>query len=287
MSSATSHAPPGDSKYGGTLFRLPREIRDKIYRLLVKGCYQTTKPCFSGNRTDVGKDDRPDLSILRVSKTVGSEAMEILYSESVFNLVMASDVFFGRLVDKNPDRLKRIAPMINHAILFFCGWSMANADSKLETSMIDMSNFFGGVIKRQSLRVRILACYRYLLEGTVLIRFCQRLKAFVGFRTVSVEVLSPQQMLRGPSYYELDDPEIDRDMCDVVSRLTLALAEQLEPAFGPAVSGFKPVASNVPFQSDFLSSHDEEISAIFLEFHPDEHLVERDVVEDSGMQQSG
>ncbi|KAF6229506.1 hypothetical protein HO173_011546 [Letharia columbiana] len=84
----SSRIPLGDSEHGGALFTLPREIRDEIYRLLVKGrhcVFLPSEPVHGDTLTDgIDKFDKHDLVILRTSKAISREAHEILYSESIF-----------------------------------------------------------------------------------------------------------------------------------------------------------------------------------------------------------
>lgn len=66
----------GDPEHGGALFTLPREIRDEIYRLLVKRRY-TVVGLPSAEDTIIAK---PDMTILRISQAISREAYQIFYS---------------------------------------------------------------------------------------------------------------------------------------------------------------------------------------------------------------
>lgn len=89
MASAVSdHTPRGDQRNGGALFTIPREIRDEIYRLLVKRHY-IAFPAGKGPRDCKciicrSNTEKPDLAILRVSRAISDEAQEMIYSESLF-----------------------------------------------------------------------------------------------------------------------------------------------------------------------------------------------------------
>ena len=82
----------GDPKHGGALFTLSLEIRDEIYRLLVKRYYLIYGPLElldKGNNRSSFRDrelgiDKPDLTILRISQAISHEAQEVHYSESIF-----------------------------------------------------------------------------------------------------------------------------------------------------------------------------------------------------------
>lgn len=88
MAETISISVPNDD---GILFKLPREVRDKIYRYLVKGTYviavppsQTSTANFYA-ASDLGFSVHgPDLGILRVSKALSHETIELLFAESIF-----------------------------------------------------------------------------------------------------------------------------------------------------------------------------------------------------------
>ena len=63
------------SQHGGKLFDLPRELRDAIYRYIVKGTY------FIGHGS-------ADFGVLFVSKAISDEALAVLYSESTFRILL-------------------------------------------------------------------------------------------------------------------------------------------------------------------------------------------------------
>ena len=71
---------------------LPREIRDEIYRLLVKGDHIAagqSKRCKT-------KRTSPKLAVLQVSKLINEEAMDVFYSESTFHFNMYHENIEGR-----------------------------------------------------------------------------------------------------------------------------------------------------------------------------------------------
>ena len=86
MSLATSVPGPTVTRQGGMLLNLPRELRDMIYRHVVKRTYLVCAQPFQPNAGSGDLSISPNLSILRVSKTISVEAMAVLYAESTFRI---------------------------------------------------------------------------------------------------------------------------------------------------------------------------------------------------------
>ena len=85
MSLAISGPSSKVTKQGGMLLNLPPELRDMIYRYVLTGTYSVCAqphPILIRDLTETS----PNLSILRVSKTISDEAMAVLYSESTFRI---------------------------------------------------------------------------------------------------------------------------------------------------------------------------------------------------------
>ena len=276
----TSHGLLGDPKHGGALFLLPREIRDNIYRLLVKGNYLDTG-CFCHHsnedlyaRTDV----RPDFAILQLSKSIGREATDILYSESVFRLVITTWSLGKHIFSPDLDRMKRLAPIIQNVILDLRTYSKTL--TFYETNMgIAIQNFGGLAIRRRSLLVRMLGSSEHWITGKGLPRICQQLNAFVGFRIATVEILPVESLLRPPldnsSTYEV---MMCRRIRKDVARIAKVVAEELEPVLGPAVSGFRFDAGDVPLLGLGCPRVLNTSLIGYLEFHSNKHSVENQVV---------
>ena len=200
MSSTTSHTSQDGPKHGGALFRLPREVRDIIYRFVVRGRY------LSLQDTDPFQQyAQQELSILRVSKLVSHESMAIFYSDIRF-VVDCYDrgncPVYGKLT-----QLKKVASMMENVDIDIDGYSLETAvlyknqffttqDQEIQNakdlnqSLNATVDPFGGTeIKRRNLHVRFLDCCPSLLGSRLFSTICQRLKALVGFRTINVEVL--------------------------------------------------------------------------------------------------
>lgn len=324
MSSATCYIPKGDPNHGCPLFRLPREIRDEIYRLLVKGRYLAHKPItqhdhsrhkcpnikssdsessnsepsvcdFSNRESDVDTKDGLYLSVLRVSKDISREAQEILYSESRFRFFINIHYVFARKDDDvigRFHRLKRVASVMKNVDLDVCGWSMETVDwfqpdARILERNAGAIDLFGGTdIKRQELHIRILGCGSRVLKGTSLSAICQRLKVLFGFRVATVEVMLARGLLVGPAYLRFDKTNPSSDARDLVYRITQAVTEQLEPAFGPAIFSFKSDANNVHILERNLCCPSETSLIGFLEFHPGKRSVQKFATEEDRLPRS-
>ena len=278
----TSYVPLGDSKDGGALFLLPREIRDEIYRLLVKGSYLDTE-CFyrwSGKNSCRRTGVRPGFAILQLSKSIGREATEILYSESVFRFVLTTRFDVGQLLSPDFDRMKRLAPMIQNVILDVRHYDVPNTCHETNMGMV-VQNFGGLDVRRRSLLVRMLDCSECWFSCERLPRVCQQLKAFVGFRAATLEMWPVETLLSGP--LKSSNPiraERDSKARGTVARITRAVAEVLEPVLGPAVSGSKCDGGNVPLPGLDLSRLRDPSLIGYLEFHSNKHLVQNQAVKE-------
>ena len=103
----------GDPKHGGALFILSREVRDEIYRLVVKKRYVIHITRWNDSIPSRGKHN---FAILQVSKAINHEASDILYAESVFRISMN---FYSYKVSSVPAHL---ANRMNNAEIDFHGY---------------------------------------------------------------------------------------------------------------------------------------------------------------------
>ena len=299
MSNATSSAPPGNPKRGGALFKFPREIRDEIYRLLVKDRYLVGKPSTlvseadskSLSKADVAENVRPGFAILRVSKVVGYEAAEILYSESVFRYVIDPwSATVGR-VDEMLCRLKKVAPRLKNVYIDVDGGLMTYAAEfgtrghyllagGFEMSSDLIIDVFGNDTKRQTLHIRFFSCTPGMLGGSSFITICRRLRTLLGFHVANVEVTLLGEMDALYVEAEFDVTEPSKTARNLVRSLIHAVKEQLEPGFGPSTSGFRSGTGNVPTLEDqFLSLNDTSLVG-YLQFHPEKHSATKSATEE-------
>ena len=283
----TSHVPFGDSKPGGALFLLPREIRDEVYRLVVRGSYLDTKCLYrySGKASEPQQGVRPDFAILRVSKSISREATEILYSESVFRFLITCGVSGRRILMPDLGRIKRLAPMIQNVVLDVDRFLVP--DNVYELNMgVAVQNFGGLEIRRRSLLVRILGSSKFFSRGQGLPRVCEHLKAFVGFRATTLEALPADWFLL---VYPFTRPGVDvaeqaRKIRRFQTRIVQTLAEHLEPVLGPASSGFRFDTGNVHIPDSNVSRLGDTSLISYLEFQSNKDSVENQVVKEDQVQ---
>lgn len=80
-------------------------------------------------------------------------------------------------------------------------------------------------------------------------------------------MLTPD-LLEKPGYYGFDVTEPSRSTRDLVRRITTAVQEQLEPAFGFAISSFKSDSRNMPVPDDNILNLGDTSLVGFLNFVP-------------------
>ena len=257
-----------------------------IYRHLVRSRYLSLDDEYPS-----GTYARPDLSILGVSKLISHEAMESLYSDSVFRFVVDSFDRGTTPVYGKVAQLNRIASMMKNLVIDIDGYSLETAElykdyvftpqdqeiqnaKDLEQSLDATIDPFGGAkIKRQSLHVRFLDCCPTLRGSTLFSTICQKLKALVGFRIVTVEVLPSPHMLHAPRIYEMNG--VMQVICarDLVHQVTHAVTAELQPTLGPAISVFQCDADNPRTPKGSVFDVGDECIVGFLEFHPGKQSV--------------
>lgn len=283
-SSTEKHTRPGDPEHGGALFRLPREIRDKIYRLLLKGrylAYNTPGSALYPAKTKSGMSENPEshFSILRVSKLVGSEARDIMYSESVFRIF----VTIGNRWDDNArskmKKLSTVAAMMNNVDIdihapCFERWELFRGEGTdiytetLREASRAIADMFGGsCVKRQNLHIRFLGCENDMIRSNFsLDPGCRNFGLLVGFRNITVEVMiRTTVLLHYTQHGRIKWTEVGHNL---VRDITHAIKGYLEPTFGPAVSGFKSDIGGVCTPEGDVFSYRSTPLVGFLEFYP-------------------
>ena len=84
MPTTTSVTSESRTTPDGTLFKIPRQVRDEIYRLLVKGRYLVLSESPPSGTESTEPSATAHLAILRASKVISHEALRVMYSESRF-----------------------------------------------------------------------------------------------------------------------------------------------------------------------------------------------------------
>ncbi|CAD6575264.1 MAG: hypothetical protein ASARMPREDX12_007172 [Alectoria sarmentosa] len=251
---------------GGILFKLPPEVRDEIYRYLVKGRFViTVSPSWTfvakfNATSDPGFDvDGADFAILRTSKAVSREAIKVLHTESTFESWLDFDEFgpYTQHAKGVTDRMMKL----KYHIVGLGGAFQTQFDSEglsrfyLENmkdiceSTID--HFSGTEITRLSMQIILHSTTE--LDNAFTSPLFQSLKRLGGFRGVRVEFRSSLPIL------ERNEPQIASDHMNEVMQAARA---HLEPALGPATPGY----FSSPGEFDYYG---------YLNFRPNQYLVKK------------
>ena len=189
-SSATTYSTLGDPKHGGALFTIPPEVRDEIYRLVVRKNYivYITRPRSSRS---LPSRDEHDFAILQVSKAISHEASDILYSESVFRFSMNFRSYEISCVPAHlANRMKNVElhfqDLWNLLSLFSSPRFHKNINAMCHAATAD---FASTEIKRNHLQIKFFACCPGMM-AILSSHLSETLNALIGFRTVGVEVVS-------------------------------------------------------------------------------------------------
>ncbi|CAF9929213.1 hypothetical protein IMSHALPRED_007857 [Imshaugia aleurites] len=199
--------PLGDSKHGGALLTLPRQIRDEIYRLLVKGRYlvhrqSNTEPGVSFLKGGT-EFDEPDLVILQISRLISSEAQDVLYSESIFRYIIPT--YLGAALRPQIEavnRMKKIEVHINPEYDY--GFEkeartliQIPRGASIETIFDD---FAGMETLRESLHIN--SYWRLDYIGSLGTSPLPALSALNGFRTIAIKII-PRKVHKDQTNQEL------------------------------------------------------------------------------------
>lgn len=252
-------------KQGGMLFILPRELRDEIYRHLVKGIYHVGDTTPS---QELGRMVEPEerLVILRVSKIIGDEAETILYSESTFRI----DAGFKWDEAYVPPPHEALDRMMNMALIMSVGMHIQYADFGLSEDVYlqyltilrrARRATMNRIIHTNTIRnILYVKCRLYTpdvkqgLPGWIY----ARLRELTRFRTVVLE-LSPELQTRvidGTRYSRTDGGE---DAVNELDRKVKDISYCLKDLLGPAVLGHV----HDPGHEDYTKT---------LTFHPQKHM---------------
>ncbi len=188
--------PLGDSKNGGALFTLPREIRDEIYRLLVKGRYFVLPRRKSRHKAEVietgARPDQPDLEILLLSKAISGEAQQILYSESIFVFCVPWQT--SALLKSQVEAVNRMNKIEIHIYdlmesFYNFRYGIAEFDGRIETTYeAIVNNLTGAKIFRDTLYINFRGSNPKMIRPLihhVLPKVC----GFIGFRKIVMKVV--------------------------------------------------------------------------------------------------
>lgn len=260
--SSTASTIATDNPGLGSLGFLPREIRDEIYRYLVKGIYylwNPRKPNIRSWRPLIKSDPEAlDPTILQVSKAINKEALVVQCSEGTLHCL--SDIYVKDvdIPQVSIDRMMNIELEVSAETIASLYGLMA-IDSRPTRKWKNMiRKLSASNLIRKTIRIIYPARISPLAqeEGRKLLR---DLGALTRFHTVIVEVYSVFCYADGIKVRRADGLR-DEDI-DSAAKATM---KDLESVLGPATFSRAKTPFGLP---DYLRH------AACLRFHPHEHLA--------------
>lgn len=215
---------------GGIFFSLPQEIRDEIYRYLVKGHYLFCQSRVDWSstfpkavlRTSFG---RPNLAIFQVSKATYNEATSIFYSESIFRYQL-SQIYASITYPPGPAKNRMMQIHLDFELCLYGEWNTRYHNEIEHNLQATIDNFTGLGSPHTILHIKFnlnSETHRMLS-----LHFFQRLKAFVSFRTVIVG-LGPASEFFASEYggggYKRLAQAIEEEMVHTMGPATLTLVD--------------------------------------------------------------
>lgn len=178
-------------------------------------------------------------AIFQVSKTTYDEATTIFCSESVFRYYICpleDDSIFPPALMSN--RMMKIELDFGFILRFYQKDSLYRRE--LERNFEATLDKFGGLSARKALLIRFKSNSPEAL-GLMSDNFVPRLKALIGFRTVTVDV--------GPNPHSA----IEKHYRERYQQIAQVIRDELAPKMGPAITSHSGLST-------------------YLEFHPLEHI---------------
>ena len=249
-----------DLKNGGDLIKLPREVRDEIYRYLVKGNY-VIEIIEASLVFSVDPGYYPHTAILASSKAISHEAAVVMFGESNFE----THLYLNEV--HRPSPLKRPLGPYSARVTEVCNRLMnlefhiygleGSAISlwpqyrdRMEDFCATIELFTGTDVLRN--RLRIIIYWAVDVKNTLTSPFFETLKRLRGFRTIRLQLESMLPFL-GKSDPQLLFEQMEKDL--------QAIEAYLEPALGHGDHSFSCVSrTNGPDRG-------------CLTFHPNEHTI--------------
>ena len=234
---------------GGDLFKLPQEIRDEIYRYVLK-------PKYALHATTGCDDHDADLTaILRVSKQISYETKSVLYAESIFTcrLDLIQTISRTQRAKEVTDRIMHVEYHISNIGELF-HWHLGGVTSSRMEELAKLcediiGTFSGTDITRRHLKIAFVD--PLLLEMNIPRLFSVVFERLGGFRTIRFE-------LHWPS--DISSKRYSRLAVRVTTKCMNALDAQLKSALGPADHEYWGTP-------DIFGYHGS------VTFHPHEHLI--------------
>ena len=252
----------------GTLGVFPREIRDQIYRYLVKGSYVAMCPSIwaKSKRKKLSRKEeqrRLAVKVLRLSKAINIEAGAIRYMEGIFQCHLDT---CGEIVCLPQTQINRMAkievhvqaglpPIFDlldeHGKGVFQSYDDAWKKAHTKLSATDLV--------RKSIKILVyLVCYP--ITQAVSKEMIYDLTTLTKYRTVVVDFV-PRGFMTTSSGSLTDDSKCDVKDLDV---LIEAVKSEMIRALGPAT---------VTLKRKSIADFPGTIIASCIEFQPQEHMA--------------
>ncbi len=255
-----------DPKNGGDLFKVPREVRDEIYRYLVKGKY-IIEP------TEVWSKDRdfyPHTAILASSRAISHEAAVVMFEESKFEIHLNFGEAPVSSGVKRPLRpyTSRVTEVCNRLMNLKCHIYHLDGSARRLSSPVylegmkdicatTIERFTGTDILRN--RLKIIICCDVHIENTLTSPIFETLKRLRGFRTIRLR----QDYFR--PLFRKSDPQL---LFQRMKKNLRVIEAHLEPALGPGDHSF----SGIPRKCGPYRGR--------LTFHPNQHTIKTSGMEE-------
>ena len=224
----------GNAHHGGALFTLPRELRDEIYRLVVKGNYVIW--VLQGKTYTKAVNTREStFGILRASKAISPEASDIYYPESDFCFVIA----LGQrqmicLPTKLTDRMKNVGLSLIDTSISSLNRDSITFDHIHTICKAGIAPFTGAHIARNDLYIRLF-CDGPDTIDMLRIHLFANLKALTGFRTVVIKVFDTISFRRKMNSAMVTEQEANESIYQMLTGISQEMKKTLEPTLGPAI----------------------------------------------------
>lgn len=229
LSYPTTSTGLGNSRHGGAIFNLPREVRDEVYRLVVKGFYPIYVP-HGKTWTAAIRTKESDFAILKVSKAISQEVLEVYLPESVFRfIIQLSQPATICLPSKLTNRMKNVEIVLNDTSLSHLNYRGLRSDHINTACRAGIAPFTGAHIARNSLRFLFSCCGPDMID-MLSVHLYETLKALTGFRTVIFEV-EPSGCLAHEKRMGWITAE---ELSEVIDGIVQEMKNTLVPTLGPA-----------------------------------------------------
>ena len=230
------------------LLNIPRELRDEIYRHLVKGDYFIGGQPRVGGRTQrllsvqgetAGKMiDDLNFNVFQVSKMISHEAMAVLYSESTFRFEYEHNREAIRLPPPSVlDRMMKLE--LNVTVGFGKGFETLPSDFLrhiLRAWKATLNCITQTYTVRDTLRIRFKFFPACDIDTALPKWIYQELKALSRFRMVVLEFRSRPQV-RGINCVICQETETSEEALKSLESKAEELEDYLLFALGPAITG--------------------------------------------------